>query len=428
MASTRIDRRAFLRASGVSIALPVLESLRRASWGAEAALPPRRMVCVGNEFGMYPGAFWPEKSGADYEATPLLKPLESLRRDFTVFSHLDHGLKGGHYAIHAFLTGVKAVEAKGMADGGISLDQRAAEFVGSQARFPSLAIGSEGGTGGGCQMSWTRSGTRVPPIPGPRELFRLLFVDEDPDERRKAADRVALEGSILDVVLGDARSLGRRLSKPDSRKLDEYLASVRDVETKLALDKKWQGIPKPKPGAGTSEPQNQGMVRDLPILYDLIALALQTDSTRVATLEVGGSFVTADLGIPRGYHNLSHHGQRPETIELLVQVERYQVEQLARFLEKLRSIREPAGDGTLLDHTMVLMGSGMGNANSHINADLPIILAGGGFRHGEHKRYPQEARRRVPLCNLYASMLQRFGVQTDRFGTSTGTLTGLELV
>ena len=166
-----------------------------------------------------------------------------------------------------------------------------------------------------------------PPIPGPRELFRLLFVDEAPDERRTAADRVALEGSILDVVLGDARSLNRRLSKPDSRKLDEYLASVRDVETKLSLDKKWQDIPKPR--TRTKEPENQGMVRDLPVLYDLIALALETDSTRVATLEVGGSFATSDLGIPRGYHNLSHHGQRPETIDLLVQVELYQVQQLA---------------------------------------------------------------------------------------------------
>jgi hypothetical protein len=420
MATTRIDRRSFLKAAGVCIALPALESVPRAA----GAAPPRRLVCVGNEFGMYPGAFWPERAGADYETTTLLKPLESFRSNFTLFSHLDHGLKGGHYAVHAFLTGVKAVDARGMEEGGISLDQRAAEFVGSQARFPSLAVGSEGGTSGGCQMSWTRSGTRVPPIPGPRELFRLLFVDEAPDQRRKAADRVALEGSILDVVLGDARSLDRRLSQPDRHKLDEYLSAVRDVETKLALDKQWQGIPKPR--TSLKEPENQGMTRDLPVLYDLIALALQTDSTRVATLEVGGSFTTSDLGIPRGYHNLSHHGQNPETINLLVQVERYQIEQFARFLEKLRSIREPASDGTLLDRTMVLLGSGMGNANSHVNTDLPIILAGGGFRHGEHKRYPHEPRRRVPLCNLYVSLLQRFGVETDRFGTSTGTLTGLE--
>jgi len=383
------------------------------------------MVCVGNEFGMYPGAFWPEKIGADYETTTLLKPLGPFRRDFTLFAHLDHGLKGGHFAVHTFLTGVKSVEAKGMPEGGISLDQRAAEFVGSQTRFPSLAIGSEDGLHGGCQMSWTRTGTRIPPIPGPRELFRLLFVDEDPNAKRKAADRIALHGSILDTVLGDARALNGRLNKPDARKLDEYLASVRDVESKLSLDRHWQNIPKPK--TSTREPENRGLTRDLPAIYELIALALQTDSTRVATLEIGGSFAASDLGIRKGYHTLSHHGQLPENIEPLVQIELYQMEQFAHFLEKLRSLREPSGDGTLLDQTMVLLGSGMGNANSHTNTDLPIILAGGGFRHGEHKQYPHESRRRFPLCNLYVSMLQRFGVETDRFSAGTGTLSGLEI-
>jgi hypothetical protein len=191
------------------------------------------------------------------------------------------------------------------------------------------------------------------------------------------------------------------------------------------MDLQWQDRPKPK--TEMEEPQNQGLARDLPALYDLIALALQTDSTRVATLEVGGSFVASDLGIRKGYHALSHHGQAQENIDLLVQIELYQMEQFALFIKKLRSIRQPGSDETLLDSTMVLMGSGMGNANSHINTDLPIILAGGGFRHGEHKQYPEEGRRRVPLCNLFVSLLQRFGVETDRFSRSTGTLTGLEL-
>jgi hypothetical protein len=425
MSHIGIPRRAFLKAAGVCIALPTMESLRRVVAAGESKAPPRRLVCIGNEFGMYPGAFWPETFGADYEVTTLLKPLESMRRDFTLFSHLDHGLKGGHFAVHGFLTGVKAVEAKGMPEGGISLDQRAAEFVGSKTRFPSLAIGSEDGLHGGCQMSWTRSGTRLTPISGPRELFRLLFVEEDSETRGKIADRIALQGSILDAVLGDAHSLNRRLSQPDSRKLDEYLASVRDVEIKLSLDRRWQDIPKPR--VDQKEPENRGLARDLPAIYDLIALALQTDSTRVATLEIGGSFAASDLGIRNGYHNLSHHGQLPQNIELLVQIELYQMQQFARFLEKLQSLREPASDGTLLDRTMVLLGSGMGNANAHTNTDLPLLLAGGGFRHGEHKAYPKDARRRVPLCNLYVSMLQRFGVETDRFSKATGTLSGLEL-
>jgi hypothetical protein len=425
MSIRHIQRRLFLKAAGICIALPALESLPRILSGSEPKSSPRRMVCIGNEFGMYPGAFWPQEHGGEYALTPLLAPLADLRQDFTLFSHLDHGVKGGHFAVHTFLTGVKSAEAKALPEGGISVDQRAAEFVGSQTRFPSLTIGSEDGLHGGCMMSWTRSGTRIPPTPGPRELFRLLFVDDNEEAKQQAVDRIALQGSILDAVLGDAQSLGRRLNKADGQKLDEYLASVRDVEVKLDLDKHWQNIPKPK--VEMPEPENQGLTRDLPAIYDLIALALQTDSTRVATLEIGGSFAASDLGIRQGYHSLSHHGQVQESIDLLVQIELYQMQQYARFLEKLKSIREPDVDGSLLDSTMVLYGSGMGNANSHVNTDLPIILAGGGFRHGEHKQYPDEPRRRVPLCNLYVSMLQRFGLETDRFSMSTGTLSGLEV-
>ena len=182
------NRRAFLRSTGVCIALPTMEALSATS--TPSAVPPTRMVCIGNEFGMYPGAFWPKSFGTDYELTPLLKPLAEHRKKLTVFSHLDHGVKGGHFAVHSFLTGVKSFEAKGMPEGGISLDQRAAEFVGSRTRFPSLTIGSEDGLHGGCMMSWTRTGIRIPPITGPRELFRALFVDENAQAKLKAADRL----------------------------------------------------------------------------------------------------------------------------------------------------------------------------------------------------------------------------------------------
>ena len=416
-----VQRRQFLRAMGVTIALPLLESTRTAQ---AADAPLRRLVCVGNEFGMYPGSFWPKADGADYELPELLQPLAPHRSELTLFSHLDHGLKGGHFAVHTFLTGVKSADARGMADGGISLDQRAAEFVGARTRFPSLTIGSESGLHGGCQMSWTRTGTRVPPITGPRELFRQLFIDDGSEAKRAAVDRILLQGSILDAVSGEAKSLQRRVSKTDRQKLDEYFASVRDVEQKLELQKHWQNIPKPK--TDYPEPQNEGLTRDLPKIYDLMALALQTDSTRVATLEIGGSFAASDLGIRKGYHSLSHHGKAPESIELLVQIEKYQVEQFARFLQKLRELRDPNTDGSLLDQTMALFGSGMGNANSHTNHDLPIILAGGGFRHGRHLRCPDKAGERLPLSNLFVTMLQQFGVEADRFSHSTGTLRGLE--
>ncbi len=425
MMQNRLARRSLLKAAGITIALPSMESLTRASAASGRRSPPQRMVCVGNEFGMYAGAFWPKNDGPDYELTTLLQPLQNRRRDFTLFSHLDHGLKGGHFAVHTFLTGVKSSDARAMPGGGISLDQRAAEFVGARTRFPSLTIGSESGLHGGCRMSWTRTGTRVPPVSGPKELFRAMFVDDGAATKQKASDRINLHGSILDAVLDDANSLKRRLSKNDSAKLEEYFSSVRAVEIKLDLDRHWQHIAKPK--AEIDEPRDEGLTRDLPKIYDLIALALQTDSTRVATLEVGGSFAASDLGIRKGYHGLSHHGKVPASIDLLVQIEKYQVQQFARFLDKLASIDQPDSDETLLDSTMALFGSGMGNANSHTNFDLPIVLAGGGFKHGEHKRYPSETHQRVPLCSLYVSMLQRFGVDTDHFGNSDRPLPGLEL-
>ena len=421
---TYIDnRRRFLRAAGVTIALPAFESLARGS--ESGALSPRRMVCIGNEFGMYPGAFWPDQDGTGYELTPLLEPLESQRQNFTLFSHLDHDLKGGHFAVHTFLTGVKSDQAQSVPDGGISLDQRAAEFVGSRTRFPSLTIGSEGGLHGGCRMSWTRSGTRIQPIAGPRELFQQLFVDDGADAKRKAFDRIALQESILDGVLGDSKSLQRRLGKSDRQKLDEYLTSVREVEARLELDRQWQNVPKPK--APIQEPRDEGLSKDMPKLYDLIALALQSDSTRVATLEIGGSFAARDIGINKGYHGLSHHGKVKESIDLLVQIELYQVQQFARFLNRLSEIRDPNTDASLLDQTITLFGSGMGNANSHTNHDLPIILAGGGFRHGQHVRCPKDANKRIPLCNLYVSMLQRFGLEINQFGISSGSFGPLDV-
>ncbi|TWT98732.1 DUF1552 domain-containing protein [Neorhodopirellula pilleata] len=430
----RIDsrRRAFLRAAGISVALPALPSSAKIVAGqtvteetrSDRVAPPRRMVCVGNEFGMYPGAFWPTDEQLQDRSSRLLDPLAPHREHFTLFRHLDHGVKGGHFAVHTFLTGVKATEAKGMPEAGMSLDQRAAEHVGSQTRFPSLTIGSESGLHGGCRMSWTRSGTRVPPIEGPRELFAKLFVDGGESAKQQMLDRISFESSILDTVLEDANALSRRLNSSDRAKLDEYLSSIRDVELKLTLDRKWQHIS--KPNAPIDPPVDEGLTKDLPKIYDLVALALQTDSTRIATIEVGGSFAASDLGIKKGYHALSHHGQVQENIEQLVAIELYQVEQFARFLERLRSIREPNTDGTLLDHTMALFGSGMGNANSHTNHDLPVILAGGGFRHGRTLSLPEETNQRVPLTNLFVSMLQQFGVETDTFATSTGTLRGLE--
>ena len=427
-----VNRRYFLRAAGVSLALPLLESLSTRVLGSGLAVGskagtavgttrPKRIVCVGNMYGFYLPEFTPKRAGRDFDLPTLLQPLAPHQKNLTVFSGLDHGLKGGHYTVHSFLSGVRAGDAKGMPEGNISLDQRAAESIGGATRFPSLTIGPEDAQGA-CMLSWTRSGTRVPPITGPKELFQKLFVTESERERVGATERLTVYGSILDAVHGDAKSLGRQLGKRDQEKLDEYFTSVRDVEKQIELGKQWVNVPKPK--AAIAEPENTNFVSDLPMLYDLIALALQTDSTRIATLEIGAAFESGPLGVRKGYHALSHHGQVQETIEDLLKLEKYQLEQFSRFLGKLKSIED--GNGTLLDHSMVLFGSGMGNANAHTNTNLPVILAGGGYRHGEHRPYPEKGLGRVPLCNLYLSMLHRFGVETDRFGLRTGTMRGLE--
>lgn len=426
LSTSGISRRHFfLRATGASLALPTLDSLGGHVFGAAspvgetvaAAAGTKKLVAIGNLLGFYQPEFFPQGVGMDYEMPRLLKPLEDHRPDFTLYSGLDHDVKGGHFAVHSFLTGVLASDAKGRPEGNISLDQRAAETVGGQTRFPSLTIGSEDGIHGGCQMCWTRSGTRVPPIPGARELFHKLFVADSADNLAKTRDRFDLKGSILDAVNGDAKSLERRLDQTDREKLDEYFTSVREVERQLQLKREWADVP--KPDAPFEEPKNTNMVDDLPLLYDLIVLALQTGSTRIATLEIGGDFESRYFDIKKGYHSLSHHGQLKENIRDLLVLEEYQMQQFARFLEKMKSVKD--GDGTLLDSSMVLFGSGMANANSHTNTNLPVILAGGGFRHKGHHVAPRDAHGKPPLCNLYLKLLQEFGVETDQFGTSTGT-------
>jgi hypothetical protein len=420
-----MDRRFFLRAAGVNLALPILDSLlpRRALAATAAAQRPTRMVCIGNAFGFYPPSFFPTTAGNDFEVPPLLQPLAPHRRDLTIFAGLDHGVKGGHFAVHSYLSGVRSIDAKGMPEGNITIDQRAAETIGGATRFASLTVGSEDGLHGGCMMSWTRSGTRVPPIQGPRELFQKLFIDDSAADRARVVDRFSLQGSILDSVRADANSLKGRLDSGDRAKLDEYFTSVRDVEKGLELRRQWADIPKPKPSM--EEPEDRGLVNDIPVLYDLIALALQTDSTRIATLEIAGGFEASVLGVRRDYHSLSHHGQVPENIDQLVKLEKYQTGQFARFLTKMKSLDD--GGATLLDRTMVLFGSGMGNGNSHTNTNLPIIFAGGGFKHGGYKVFPTTGLSRAPLSNLFLSMLHRFGVETQKFALSTGTLRDLEL-
>ncbi|MEO6243920.1 MAG: DUF1552 domain-containing protein [Opitutaceae bacterium] len=425
MSMNPMNRRRFiLQSLGAAIALPSLPSLLANTVGGSSAVQAakgagtgaRRFVAVGNLLGYQVKSLFPETTGSAYEQTTLLKPLWDVRKHLTVYRGLDHGIKGGHFAVHSFLSGVLNSEAQNRPGGNVSIDQFMADAIGFQTRFPSLTVGSEGGIHGGCQIAWTKAGVRVPPITGPAELFDRLFVSDSPErlERRNQENR--LQASILDSGLSDANRLSKQVNREDKAKLDEYFTSIRDVEKRLELRQRWASLPKPQ--SPFDKPANKNRVADLPMLYELIALALQTDSTRIATLEIGGDFLPQDLGIDKSYHGLSHHGNDEAALKHLITLEAYQIEQFGKFLARLAKMQD--GERTLLDSTSVLFGSGIGDANSHKNSDLPILLAGGGYRHGEFKKLPASGANKVPLCNLYVDIAQRMGVKTEAFGNSTG--------
>jgi len=401
------------------MALPSLESVGFAQINSASA--SKRLVCIGNSFGFHAPNFFPKDGGKFTSIPPALLPLKHHLKNCTLFSNLDHGVKGGHFAVHSFLSGVKQSQAASMPNGNLSLDQRAAEVLGSQTRFPSLVIGSENGLHGGCQMSWTRSGVRVPPIEGPRELFRKLYLQDDQKNQKIFRQKFDLKKSILDATLEDAKSLSKGLTGRDRDKLDEYFTSIREVERKIHQREKWQSIEKPKPS--TDEPVNKNLVEDIPVLYQLIGLALETDTTRIASFEMAGAqFKTGLLGLKNGYHAYSHHGKKQENIDALLTLEQYQTKCFAKFLDQMANTKSVEGN-SLLDETTILFGSGMGNGNAHTNSDLPILMAGNKHRTGKHQILPRRKSKRVPLSNLYLSILQDMGIEDDEFAHSNGTLT-----
>ena len=410
------DRRTLLRGVGVTLALPWLESAlpRRA---VEPA--PRRLVVIAVPFGMVEQWFHPEKSGSDYVAGPTLTPLDSLRRRFTVFSNLDHDMRGGHAATHTFLSGVKVADRATNPEGNLTLDQRVAELSGHQTRFPSLVFW-EG------DLSFTRTGVRVPAIATPSEAFRQLFVEESESEKRFAVAALSSSKSILDTVREDAHSLEPGLGQHDRSKLDEFFTSIRGTESKLAAAGKWLDRPRPAvddpaaPGLASGERDEPYGSKLLEAWLDIAYLALLTDSTRVLTLSMPNCNWGLE-GVREGYHPITHHGQREDRLSQLRVAETFITTQLARFLLRLENTRQPDGS-SLLDSTQVLFGSGMGNGSRHSNTNLPLLLAGGRFRHGQHI----DAGSREPLCNLFLTMLRELGLEHERFDRSTGPLSGLE--
>ena len=413
-----------LQTLGASLALPWLSSIQandaeqlKLNESNSSKTKLKRFVAIGNLLGFQQKSLFPKTSGKNYETTTLLEPLKDNRENMTVYKGLDHGLKGGHFTVHTFLSGVLHHQAQEMPDGNITLDQFLADSIGSDTRFPSLTVGSEDGIHGGCQIAWTRSGIRVPPITEPSILFNKLFVDDSAEGQKQKVRQNRLQASILDAILDDANRLSKAVNKEDRDKLDEYFTSVRDVEKRLAMRKKWTKQPKPK--SPFKKPADRNTVEDLPIFYELIALALQTNSTKIATLEIGGSFLPQNLGIKRSYHSMSHHGNDKETIQNLIQLELHQIKHFGNFITRLKGM-ENKGE-SLLNSTAVLFGSGMGNAHSHTNSDLPIILAGGDYKSGLFKQVPNKGQTKIPLCNLFLDIAQKMGQNIDSFGTSTGS-------
>jgi hypothetical protein len=419
MTKRNLSRRSFLRAAGVSLALPWLDAFAQ----SPAARPPRRMVCICTPLGLHSPNFFPQQAGRDYATTPYLDILRDFRNDFTVISGLAHPEVGAsHDSIYSFLTAAPHPERRAGFRNSISLDQFAADHLGGETRFPSLALSCEG-----FSLSWTRSGAIVPSDSWPSSVFTRLFIEGRPDEVQAQARRLRDGRSILDTVRDQAKSMQPSLGVADREKMDEYFTSVRELEQRMARAEEWSRRPRPRVNA--QPPQNitngADVVGKARLMFDLIHLALQTDSTRLITLLLlGTSLVPPIQGVNLGHHDLSHHGQDPSKIAQLRTVELEKLRTFQAFLAKLKETREQ--DSTLLDRTSVFFSSNLGNASSHSTRNLPVILAGGGFRHGQHLAF--DPVNPPPLSNLYVSMLQRLGINADRFGSSTGTLRGLEPV
>ena len=418
-----LSRRRLLRATGVGIGLPWLEALApHARVTAAEPQAPLRLVAIETTMGLLPQYFFPAGTGRDYVASPYLVPLEPFRERFTVCSGLSHpDVDGGHAADIAFLTGAPH-PASGSFRNSVSLDQVAAEAIGAETRLPSLSltVAAQGTT----SLSFTRDGVLVPGERSPARLYRQMFLQGTPRETAEKIESLRTGRSVLDFVATGARRLDKTLPAADRDRLDQYFTSVRDLEARLQRAEVWEKRRRPRPKA-PPPPDNpeQELFTLLRLMGQMIRMALESDTTRLVTLFVNpAQWVPRAPGVVHETHALTHHGNRPEMIDELKRVEETQFVIFGELLAGLDGVRE--GGKTLLDHTMVLHGSCMGNANAHSNTRLPVLVAGGGFRHAGHLAFDDHDA--PPLANLYVSMLQRLGLETDRFASSTGTLRGLE--
>jgi hypothetical protein len=391
---------------------------------ASASTSPTRFVAMNASLGFHAPLLFPEKAGKSYAPTSYLKELEDHLKDLTLFSGLSHPSQNGNNGHASELTWLTSAQRPGLAGfkNTISLDQLIAKQIGVATRFPSLTLGARGRS-----LSWTSNGVPLPAMSSPSKLYQQLFAQGTEQEIAEQVKQLDKGKSVLDVVQGDAKALEKSLGHRDREKLDEYLSSVRDLETRLQQNKEWARKPKPK--VDYAAPRDVADKVDIlgkqRLMYDMIALALQTDSCRSITFSLGAmNAVPSNIpGVKTDWHNLSHHGKDEEKIGELEIIEKAEFKLFGEFLTKLKGVKENGKH--LLDHTAILFGSNLGNASSHNTKNLPVIVAGGGFKHGSYVAH--DAADNTPLCNLFVPLAQRMGVKTEKFGSSTkSTIRGLE--
>ena len=426
-----LSRRTFLRSTGVALSLPLLDAMLPAFARAEdTAQVPRRFFAICNNLGVLPWKFFPaaDSKGFNYQLSPYLEELKAHREHFTVFSGVSHpDVDAGHPADNCFLTAAPHPSSGGFRNT-ISLDQFAAEHIGNQTRFPSLTLGVNIQQGQH-SLSWTSGGVLIPAEEKPSEIFKRMFVTGTPAEVEAQVRRLALGQSVMDSVAEQTRRLQRSVGTRDRERLDQYMTGVRDLEKRLGQAAEWEQKPKPivsvQPPADIAQPRDY--FEKVRLLYDLAALAFETDSTRLITLMLDSvnspAINIGDETMNNSYHEMSHHGKKEDKLRQFEKADRLQMHALDKLFSDLKARQE--GGETLLDRTMILYGTNMGDANTHVTTNLPTLFAGGGFKHGQHLAFDRE--RNYPLPNLFVNILQRLGIEADKFASSTGTMRGLEL-
>ena len=421
-----LSRRTFLCGAGVAMALPLLESMTPVFARAKQPGTPRRMLAICNNLGLLPDRFFPKNSGHDYELSPYLNELKSYRDDFTVLSGVSHpGVDGSHSSDVSFLTCAPHPGGGGFRNS-ISVDQFIAAKIGHLTRFPSLTLGVNASVGRR-SLSWTDAGVLIPCENRASSVYRRLFLQGSEEEIERQVRKLQLGESIMDTLAQESKALTRRLSAADRDRLDQYTTAVREAERRLVMARAWERRPKPAAPMGMpSDPSNRNAFMQMTrLMYQMARLAFQTDSTRCVTLLMDGNnspaIKVAGTKITDGYHNLSHHGMNKDKLTQLNAIDREQMKLFGELIRDLKGVGE--AEGNLLNNTVVMYGSNFGDANKHTTTNMPVLVAGGRLKHGQHLAF--DRTNNYPLPNLFVSMMQSMGLPVDKFATSTGTMRGL---